>query len=80
MRQWPTLCVFIVFYLDQCLNKCFDFILFLLCLGLFFFFFGCPGSSLLHGSFSSFGERALLVIVVHWLLVEVASLVAEQRL
>ena len=46
----------------------------------FFFFFGCPGSSLLHGSFSSFGERALLVIVVHWLLVEVASLVAEQRL
>ena len=70
--------MFIVFYLDQCLNKCFDFILFLLCLGLCFIF-GCTGSSLLHGSFSIFGEQALLVIVVHQLIV-VASLVAEQRL
>ena len=70
--------MFIVFYLDQCLNKCFDFILFLLCLGLFLIF-GCTGSSSLHGSFSIFGEQALLVIVVHRLIV-VASLVAEQRL
>ena len=72
--------MFIVFYLDQCLNKCFEFILFLLCLGVFFFIFGCPWSSLLHGSFSSFGERALLIIVLHRLHVVAASLVAEQRL
>ena len=43
-------------------------------------FFGCAGSSLLQGLFSSCGERGLLFIEVLGLLVAVASLVAEHRL
>ena len=31
-------------------------------------------------AFSSCGERGLLFVVVHWLLIVVASLVAEHRL
>ena len=40
--------------------------------------FGCTGSSLLRGLFSSCSKQGLLFIVVHGLLISVASLVAEQ--
>ena len=43
--------------------------------GFFFFSFGCNGSSLLHGLFSSCGERGLLFFAIHRLLIVVASLV-----
>ena len=46
---------------------------------LFFFFFGCVGSSLLHAGFIC-GERGLLFVAVHGLLIAVAFLVAEHRL
>ena len=45
-----------------------------------FFFFDSVGSSLLRGLFSSCGERGLLFVVVHRLLIAVASLVAEHGL
>ena len=45
-----------------------------------FIIFGCVGSSLLRGLFSSWGERGLLFIAVHGLLIAVASLVAEHGL
>ena len=41
---------------------------------------GCAGSLLLHELFSSCSEQGLLCIVVHQLLIAVASLVAEHRL
>ena len=45
------------------------------------FIFGCFGSSLLHESFLSIcGERGLLFVAVHGLLIVVASLVAEHGL
>ena len=44
------------------------------------FIFGCVGSSLLRGLFSSCGEQGLLFIVVHGLLIAVASLVVEHGL
>ena len=49
---------------------------------LFFFFliFGCAGSSLLCGFFSSCGKRGLLFVVVQGLLIVVASLIAEHGL
>ena len=44
--------------------------------GFFFFFsFGCNGSSLLHGLFSSCGERGLLFFATHRLLIVEASFV-----
>ena len=45
-----------------------------------FIYFGCAGSSLLHGHFSSCGEWGLLLAVVCGLLIAVASLVVEHRL
>ena len=42
--------------------------------------FGCVGSSLRARAFSSCGERGLLFVVVHGLLIAVASLVAEHGL
>ena len=56
--------------------------------GLFFFFLinvfiyllfilGCIGSLLLHVAFSSCGERGLLFVAVHGILIVVVSLVAE---
>ena len=46
-----------------------------------YFIFGCVGSLLLHTGFlSSCGERGLLFVVVHGLLIAVASLVAEHGL
>ena len=47
---------------------------------IYLFIFGCVGSSLLCVGFSSCGERGLLFIAVHRLLVAVASLVAEHGL
>ena len=47
---------------------------------LYLLIFVCAGSSLLHGLFSSCGEWGLVVVVVHRLLIAVASLVAEHRL
>ena len=48
------------------------------------YFFGCAGSSLLCGLFSSCGEQGLLSnctwFIVHGLLISVASLIAEPRL
>ena len=46
----------------------------------YLFIFGCVGSSLLRGLFSSCGERGLLFLEVHGLLIVVASLVAEHGL
>ena len=43
-------------------------------------FFGCVGSSLLHGLFSSCDKKELLSVVMSTLLIEVASLVAEHGL
>ena len=40
-----------------------------------YFFFGCVGSLLLHAAFSSCGERGLLFVALHGLLIAVASLV-----
>ena len=49
---------------------------------LYIYIFGCVGSSLLHVGFffSSCGERGLLFIAVHGLLIVVASLVVEHGL
>ena len=47
---------------------------------IYFIYFGCVGSSLLHVGFSSFGEWRLLFIALRRLLIVVASLVAEHRL
>ena len=44
------------------------------------FIFGCTGSSLLHGLFFSCSKQGLLFVVVHGLLIAVASLNAEHRL
>ena len=44
------------------------------------FIFGCAGSLLLHGLFSSCSEQGLLFIALHRLLIEVASFVEENRL
>ena len=44
------------------------------------FIYGCAGSSLLCGLFSSCGEQGLLLVAVHGLLIVVASLVAEHGL
>ena len=46
----------------------------------FFFFFGCAGSSLLRGLFSSLGEWELLFIEVLGLLIAVASCSGAQAL
>ena len=43
-------------------------------LPLFFFFFGCAGSSLLHRLFSSCGERGYSLVGVQGFLIVVASL------
>ena len=46
-----------------------------------YFIFGCIGSSLLRTGFlSSCGERGLLFVAVHGLLIAVASLVVEHGL
>ena len=47
---------------------------------LIFFIYGRAGPSLLHGLFSSFGERGLLFVAVCRLLIALASLVTEHRL
>ena len=47
---------------------------------IYLFIFGCVGSSLLRAAFSSCGERGLLFIAVHGLLIAVASLVVEHEL
>ena len=47
---------------------------------IYFFIFGCVGSSLLSGAFSSCGERGLLFVAERRLLIALASLVAEHRL
>ena len=47
---------------------------------IFSFTYFCVGSLLLHGLFSSSGERELLFAVVHGLLIAAASLVAGHRL
>ena len=47
---------------------------------LFFFFFGALGLRCCMRAFSSCGERGLLFVLVHGLLVAVASLVAEHGL
>ena len=44
------------------------------------FIFGCIGSLLLRTAFSSCGERGLLFVAVHGLLIVVASIVVEHRL
>ena len=41
---------------------------------MYLFIFGCAGSSLLHGLFSSCSEQGLIVIAVDKLLIVVASL------
>ena len=41
--------------------------------------FGCAGSLLLHGLFSSCGERGLFLVAVHKLLIAVDFLAAEHR-
>ena len=46
----------------------------------FLFIFGCVGTSLLPRAFSSCGERGLLFVAVHWLLIAVASFVADHGL
>ena len=43
-------------------------------------YFGCAGSLLLRPAFSNCGEQGLLFIVVHRLLIVVASLVVERGL
>ena len=45
-----------------------------------FIIFGCAGSSLMNGLFSSFNKLGLDFTAVHGLLIGVASLVAEHRL
>ena len=55
-------------------------ITFSLDMGLFFFFFGCAGSSLLYGLFSGCSEWGLLSSCSAELLIVVAPLVAEHRL
>ena len=42
--------------------------------------FGCAGSFLLHGLFSTCSEWGLLFVLVQGLLIAVASLVAQHRL
>ena len=45
-----------------------------------FIYFGCTGSSLRAWAFSSCREWRLLLVVLHRLLIVVASFVAEHRL
>ena len=47
---------------------------------LFILIFGCVGSLLLRGAFSSCGEQGLLFVAVRGLLIAVASLVVEHGL
>ena len=47
---------------------------------MYLFIFGCVGPSLLHGLFSSCGERGLLSVAVGRLLIAVASLAVEHGL
>ena len=47
---------------------------------IYLFNFGCVGTLLRTRAFSSCGDRGLLFIAVHGLLIAVASLVAEHRL
>ena len=47
---------------------------------LILFVFGCDASSLLHGLFSSCGERTYCLVAIPRLLIAVASLIAEHRL
>ena len=47
---------------------------------IYIFSFGCAGSSLLRGLFSSFGAQGLLSFVVRGLLIAVTSLVGEHGL
>ena len=47
---------------------------------IYLFIYGCIGSSLLRAGVSLSGERGLLFIAVHGLLIAVASLVAEHGL
>ena len=44
------------------------------------FIFGCAGSLLLRGVFSSCSKQGLLIIALHSLLIAGASFVAEHRL
>ena len=44
------------------------------------FIFGCAGSSLLHGVFSSCGGQGYSLVVMHRLLIAVGSLVVEHGL
>ena len=54
---------------------------FLFLIVIYFLIFGCPGSSLLHTDFSLVAVRGRYSPVgVRWLLIAVASLVAEHRL
>ena len=53
---------------------------FLLLKKIVLFIFGCAGSSLLRGLFSSFGEWELLFVVVCGLLIVVTSLIVERGL
>ena len=50
------------------------------CFNFFFFFLAALGLRCCARAFSSCGERGLLFIAVHGLLIEVASLVVEHRL
>ena len=56
------------------------FLFFVFCFNLINLFIGCVGSSFCAQAFSSCGERGLLFIAVHGLLIAVASLVAEHGL
>ena len=47
---------------------------------LIIYLFGCAGSSLLFAAFSSCDKWGLLLVVVHRLLILVASLIVEHRL
>ena len=51
-----------------------------MCLKFYLFIFGCAGSSLLPGLFSSCGEWGLHFVAASGLLIAVASLVAKHRL
>ena len=59
------------------MGKCFQYVFFFF---INLFIFGCFGSSLLCTAFSSCGEWGLLFVAVRWLLIVVASLVAEHGL
>ena len=62
-------------YIITCMVLCFFFNGFI-----YLFIFGCTGSSLLCGLFSSCGEAEATLVAVHGLLTEVASLVVEHGL